>query len=194
MMTDHMLFLTYTPREDSERRGYHAWLRSTDTPFFNSVPGIAHYANWKVIARADGGAPPWDYFDFLHIEDGKTVEDIWSNERLGKFAANWTKMWGRDPDNPDLSVNYQIHEARRVCATKGPLTDFVALVLGPDKSRLPGEAAIWQVTNAILGSAVRGEYAIVNLPAGREAADPAWGQAVLLAECLAKPDAFITLE
>lgn len=193
MTTDHMLFLTYTPRADSVRRGYHSWLRSIDTPFFNSVPGIAHYANWQIIGSADGAAVPWHYFDFLHIAPGALVEDIWSNERLTKFAANWTTQWALEPDNPDLSVNYQIHEARRVRAIRPAATDFAAIVLGPDHSKLPAHAAVWKVTQAVLGNAVQGEFAVVNLPPCRETADPAWGQRVLLAECIAKPDRYVTI-
>lgn len=192
MTTDHMLFLTYTPRADSTRRGYHSWLRSTNTPFFNSVPGIAHYANWQVVGTV-GGRVDWEYFDFLHIAAGATVEDIWSNERLGRFAANWTTQWAREPANPDLSVNYQIHEAHCVRAIRPAPTDFVAIVLGPDHARLPAQAGVWKITQAILGNAVQGEFAVVNLPPCVESADPAWGRTVLLAECIAKPDRYVTL-
>lgn len=193
MMTDHMLFLTYKPRADSVRRGYHPWLRSTDTPFFNSVPGIAHYANWQVIGSVGGASVPWTYFDFLHIAAGATPDDIWGNERLSKFAAAWTTNWALEPDNSDLSVNYQIHEARRVRAIRPAPTDFVAIVLEPNHAKLPKEAAVWKVTQAILGNAVQGEYAVVNLPPYREAADAAWGKTVVLAECIAKPDRYVTL-
>lgn len=193
MLSEHMLFLTYTPREDSELRGYIPWLRSTDTPFFNTVPGIQHYANWKLIEGGGSSKGNWGWFDFLHIEPGKGPEDIWENEKLAAFAKNWNVMWGRDPDNADLSVNYQIHEARRVQAPADTRTDFIALVLNPDRARLPKGAEIWQVTKAVLGDAVQGEFAVVNLPIGSQTADPAWGEAVLLAECLAKPDKYVTI-
>lgn len=193
MLSDHMLFLTYTPREDSERRGYSPWLRSTDTPFFNTVPGIQHYANWRLIESDGSSKVDWGWFDFLHIEPGKTVEEIWSNQRLAEFANNWNIKWGRDPDNPDLSVNYQVHEAKRVQASPDALTDFIALVLNPDRAKLPKGAEIWQVTKAIIGNKVQGEFAMVNLPVDGPAADPAWGRIVLLGECVAKPGKYVTI-
>ena len=193
MLTDHMLFLTYTPRDDSERRGYEPWLRSTDTPFFNSVPGIAHYSNWKLVPGKNGLSVDWGYFDFLHIANGKTIDDIWGNERLGAFATDWNVMWGKEPDNEDLSVNYQIHEAKRIQAMDAARTDFLALILSPDRSKLPGGAEIWSVTKPILGQSVEGEFAFLNLAVDKTKVDPAWGKTVLLAECIAKPDKFVTI-
>lgn len=193
MLTDHILFLTYTPREDSERRGYSPWLRSTDTPFFNTVPGISHYSNWKLIEGEGSAKVDWGWFDFLHIESGKTLDDIWGNERLGEFATAWNVMWGKDPDNADLSVNYQVHEARRIQAMKGERTDFIAIVLDPDRSKLPKDAEIWEITNAILGNAVQGEFAVINLAVDKTDVNSNWGKTVLLAECVAKPNKFVTI-
>lgn len=32
-----LILLVYTPREDSNARGYEAWLQEIDNPFFNEV-------------------------------------------------------------------------------------------------------------------------------------------------------------
>lgn len=193
MLPDHMLFLTYTPRADSERRGYLPWLRAIDTPFFNSVPGIARYTNWKLINDGSPRKVDWEWLSLLYIEPGKTVDYIWSNEKLKKFANNWNIMWGRDPGNRDLSVNYQVMEAKRVQTSPEVLTDFVTMVLNPDRAKLPKGAEVWQVTHAMLGDTVQGEFAFVNLPVNGPGADPAWGKVVLLLECVAKPDSFYTI-
>ena len=44
-----MILITYNVREGAEADGYEQWLRDIDNPFFNSVPGIRHYTNWKVV-------------------------------------------------------------------------------------------------------------------------------------------------
>src|SRR5438477_577884 len=48
---DHAVFLTYTLPEDALARGYENWLRDVDNPFFNAIPGVGRYENWR-IARA----------------------------------------------------------------------------------------------------------------------------------------------
>lgn len=63
-LSDAMVFLPYTPRADADARGYDDWLREVDNPFFNAVPGIVHYSNWKVVGLAKTAA--FSHFDFMY--------------------------------------------------------------------------------------------------------------------------------
>ena len=62
-----LILLVYTPREDSNARGYEAWLQEIDNPFFNDIPGIRHYTNWKTTSAADC-AFPYSHFDFMFLD------------------------------------------------------------------------------------------------------------------------------
>jgi hypothetical protein len=112
-----MLLLTYEPREDSNDRGYEQWLRDIDNPFFNSVPGIVHYENWK-IAETVVGEVPYTHFDFLYVENEESLERVWANSELVKFAAGWTEKWGRFPDVPpeEMAKNYSVQLCTQVAA------------------------------------------------------------------------------
>ena len=65
-----LILLVYTPREDSNARGYEAWLQEIDNPFFNDIPGIRHYTNWKTTSAAD--CAPLLSFRF-HVSDSLTA-------------------------------------------------------------------------------------------------------------------------
>ena len=43
-----VIFIAYCLPGDAEGRGYADWLRRVDMPFFNAIPGVHHYANWRV--------------------------------------------------------------------------------------------------------------------------------------------------
>lgn len=181
-----MLFLTYTPRSDSEERGYGPWLRKVDNPFFNSVPGIAHYTNWKVIKGGEG-VIPWTYFDFLRLENGVTLETVWGNKDLTKFATGWTKLWGREPDAADMAVNYQVHMTNLSKHGNLDTAQLIAVVLSPDLAALPANAALFTVEKNILGKAVGGQIAVVGLELAKGDYSPSWGRHIIIAECLASP-------
>jgi hypothetical protein len=103
-----MCVLQYTPRADAASRGYDDWLRSVDNPFFNSVPGIALYENWKVHTPLLG-TPDYTYFDLMYIDTAIGIEGVWSNPKVAAFAADWTRQWGKVADpNVDQSVNYTV--------------------------------------------------------------------------------------
>ncbi len=84
-----MIFIVYNTAEGAEERGYEPWLRETDCPFFNAIPGIAHYANWKTV-----GPAPFAYFDFMVLTDPSELEKVWFNADLNTFRTNWVKLWG----------------------------------------------------------------------------------------------------
>ena len=115
-----MCLLTYTPRADAADRGYDDWLRSVDNPFFNGVPGIARYENWKVHANILNELP-FTYFDLMYLEGHEAIEKVWTNQNLLDFAAEWTRLWGivGDP-TVDQAVNYRVHIFEEVAGPKVP--------------------------------------------------------------------------
>jgi hypothetical protein len=103
-----MCLLQYTPRADSADRDYEPWLRAVDNPFFNGIPGIARYENWKVHTPILG-QPDYTYFDLMYIESKEAIEKVWTNPELQEFAAEWTRLWGIVGDPTiDQAVNYHV--------------------------------------------------------------------------------------
>ena len=131
MSNELMLVLTYTPRADSESRGYNPWLREIDMPFFNSVKKIANYSNWKLAPEATPLAP-WTHFDFMHIGKGVPPQEIFVQPDVAEFAAAWPRQWGRFPDAEDLSNNYEIHIVQRIRQGQRTRGGLVALILAPN--------------------------------------------------------------
>ena len=102
-----MIFIVYNTNEDAVARGYEPWLCETDCPFFNTIPGIAHYANWKV-----DGPSPFTYFDFMVLDDPDVLKSIWFNSDLNDFRANWVRLWGYGP--APLPMHNYSHVVRAV--------------------------------------------------------------------------------
>ena len=147
LATDIMVFLPYTPRADSDARGYDQWLREVDAPFFNSVPGILHYSNWKVSSPAPGA---FTHFDFMYL-DSALADGVWTNQFVIEFASGWTETWGIDPKAEDLSVNYNSYRLKRLSGLS---------LFSPDGVRIAGAAAasprfggaVWEVEHPMVGS------------------------------------------
>ncbi len=151
-----MLLLTYTPRADSDDRGYDEWLREVDNPFFNSIPGITHYSNWKIVETRVGSLP-FTHFDFMHIDGIDAVSKVWENERVQEFAAGWTEKWALDPRATDMSVNYQVMLCSEVAApsTPGRRTDtllFLPYTPRPDAQSRGYDRWLQEVDNPFLNS------------------------------------------
>jgi len=89
-----VIFIAYTVPEDAEARGYSDWLVKVDNPFFNAIPGVRHYANWRVGMVTQGAVPLWDYFDFHGIATHDDLERVWFNADLDAFRAEWLALWG----------------------------------------------------------------------------------------------------
>jgi hypothetical protein len=146
--TELMFFLPYTPRADADSRGYDDWIREIDNPFFNSAPGISHYSNWKV-GEVLSGAIDFTHFDFMFVDPAR-VALIWSNESVAAFASGWNEQWGRDPQNPDLSVNYHIYQLEH---EDGAITfdkNQVTVIMQPVES-LAATGSRWDVPKALVG-------------------------------------------
>ncbi len=90
----HMIFIPYRLPAGAEARGYAPWLRKVDNPFFNAIPGIHHYANWRISHMLHGTAPGWDWFDFKGLTDPADLERVWFSPDLDAFRRKWLELWG----------------------------------------------------------------------------------------------------
>ena len=186
--SDTMILLTYTPRADSVARGYEDWLRRVDNPFFNGVPGIVRYMNWKVVQQA-GASPGFAWFDFMLIENTVAADRIWTNPDVVKFTAGWRDLWGQGPKADDLSGNAHVYLAQRKGRGREPVGDRIVLIAGD----APADGVEqWGVERSIRGVQRFGRYSFAPL-AGDKAFDAwkaraeTWRLPVLEAVCVAQP-------
>jgi len=89
-----VVLLVYTLPPDTDARVYEAWLRAEDNPFFNRIPGVRHYANWKLAGVRRGAPPPWTHLDFLALESADDLERVWFSPDLDAFRRGWVARWG----------------------------------------------------------------------------------------------------
>lgn len=187
MFSDQLIVLTYIIRDDAEQRGYAPWLRAIDNKFFNSVPQIGLYENWKAAAPKPAHLP-WTHFDLLHPAKGVDPTEVFQVPVVVDFASKWSELWGVDPYAPDQSVNYQIHILERVRQGKLRRGELLALVIDPDLEALPAEAELWQPKSMVVGDNQLGQlFALQPLTLTSGKADPRWGREVIVGECIASP-------
>lgn len=103
-----MLQIVYTPREDSDERGYEDWLREIDMPFFNSVEGILHYSNWKII-DSPVGTCPFTHFDLLFVDPDVGADAIFENQDVVEFASGWNDQWGTHPEGTFADSGVEVY-------------------------------------------------------------------------------------
>ena len=149
----YMLLLPYTPREDSDQRDYDPWLREVDNPFFNSVEGVVHYTNWRIPAPTP--AVPYTHFDFLRIAAPEDAEKVWADPDLAKFAANWTRTWGRYPDasEADLHMNYHVYLCERISGKRPTASRVAYQPCTQEPSPIDDNTEVWKVRDAVIGDA-----------------------------------------
>jgi hypothetical protein len=168
LATDIMVFLPYTPRADSDARGYDQWLREVDAPFFNSVPGILHYSNWKVTNPAPGA---FTHFDFMYL-DPALADAVWTNQAVIEFAGGWTEKWGIDPQAADLSVNYNSYRLKRLSGQS--LFEPGAVRIAEAVSATPRfGGAVWEVEQPMVGTSPTPFYEFAFGAAAAAASGPA---------------------
>lgn len=186
MFNDQMIVLTYVIRDDADKRGYNPWLRTIDNPFFNSVPKIAEYENWRL---AGPHRVPWTHFDLLHPAKGVAPEEVFQDPVVADFAANWSRLWGVDPAAEDQSANYQIHILQREQQGQKLRGELLALIIDPDMQKLPEGAEIWSTHNMVVGDNQLGRiFALLPLSLTNDSVDDSWGRCVLIGECIASPN------
>jgi hypothetical protein len=142
-----VLFIVYTPGQDAEQKGYEPWLVSVDNPFFNAIPGVHHYANWKIEHVLTGGALPYDYFDFQGLTSDLDLEQVWFNSDLDRFRTEWVRLWGYGLDRPSpIQMNAYLMAPVTIALTEP--TRFARITGGVGAA--PGQADIeWQVSETI---------------------------------------------
>lgn len=110
-----MLLLTYNVGEHVDIGEYEQWLREVDDPFFNTIPGIARYANWKVLDEKVGTVN-FTHYDLMELEDLDAFERVWGNEKLQEFARGWTERWSVHGTDQYVGLNFQVLLAEEVAA------------------------------------------------------------------------------
>jgi hypothetical protein len=95
-----VIFIAYTVGEAAVTNGYCPWLVATDNPFFNAIPGVHHYANWRVDAVVKGGPLAWSWFDFQGLASESDLERVWFNPDLDAFRKEWIRLWGYGKGEP----------------------------------------------------------------------------------------------
>ncbi|MBJ3775567.1 hypothetical protein [Acuticoccus mangrovi] len=97
-----MIFIVYNVGDHAVDAGYEPWLRETDNPFFNAIPGIRHYANWKMTAPGIFG-----WLDFMALDDHDSLESVWFNKDLDAFRTEWVRLWGYgEAPHPMIRYSY----------------------------------------------------------------------------------------
>ncbi len=142
------LVLTYSPRDGAEDDGYADWIRRVDNPFFNGVPGIVRYTNWRVIES--GGDVPYGYFDILGLQDLDSFERVWLNDEVRAFTAQWRDKWGAEPGT-DSALNAHVYLLGRVSARSTNWTDHVLFAPGATAQRAGVGFEDWRVVRSIQG-------------------------------------------
>jgi hypothetical protein len=115
------ILLVYTLPETAMERGYEPWLRSTDNPFFNAIPGVHHYANWKLTPAPEGLG--WSHFDFMALRHENELERVWFNPGLDAFRSGWIAKWGYATAKPTPVVahGYVMRRVRTSGAAPQPV-------------------------------------------------------------------------
>jgi hypothetical protein len=90
---DTMIFLSYTLPESAIPNGYIPWLKEVDNPFFNAIPGMGLYENWRNVVMRPADLP-FQHFDFLHPVTADDLERVWFNKSLDDFRMGWIRKWG----------------------------------------------------------------------------------------------------
>lgn len=185
MFSSQMIVLTYVIRGGSDKRGYNPWLRQIDNPFFNSVPSIDRYENWKLVSNE---GVTWTHFDLLHPAKGVAPQEVFQDPVVTEFAANWSRLWGVNPDTQEQSVNYQIHILERVRQGQKLRGGLLAMVFNPDIEKLPTQAEVWRAKSMVVGDNQLGAaIALLPLTFANSEIDEGWGEHILIGECIASP-------
>lgn len=188
---DAMSLITYTPRADSNDRGYEQWLIDVDNPFFNNSKVCIRYTNWKVIDDA-GVNPSFSHFDFFGMDGRDSGDKVWNDEKLSEFRVEWRKLWGA-ADTLDPIANSLVNLCERVGE---PQTEAAYVIVLPvDCASLPGPegSETWNTYNAYRGDRVFPAFHLkyTDNPHDFQAiksAHLAGGPAAILGVLLAGPD------
>ena len=142
-----MLLLTYTPRLDANIKEYEDWLRKVDNPFFNNINGISHYTNWKIINKNNN--IKFTYFDFLAFDDINSFDSVWHSKEVIDFTSNWRVMWGKDPNNEDLSLNAMVYLLERVCHRSLNINKNISIEFLSTAKKAENKNQVWKLKKSL---------------------------------------------
>lgn len=161
---DTMVFLSYTLPETAIPNGYEPWLREVDNPFFNAIPGMGRYENWRNVVMRPASLP-FQHFDFLHPQTDADLERVWFNKSLDDFRIGWIRKWGYGATGttPAPASAYGWHARREspMASERGKW----CVIAGDAPASAGGER--WRI-----GEALRKHYAIGFAPAGENWRNP----------------------
>lgn len=142
-----VLFIVYTPGPGAEERGYEGWLQTVDAPFFNAIPGVHHYANWKIERVLHGPAPGYTHFDFQALTEEADLERVWFNPELDHFRTEWIRLWGYGEGKPHPAQAYAflMHPAGKA---RGAATGLARIMAGTGEPPTYADRC-WTVDEAI---------------------------------------------
>ena len=155
---DTMVFLSYTLPADALPRGYEPWLREVDNPFFNAVPGMGRYENWRNVTQ-DPADLPFEHFDFLHPATAEDLERVWFDADLDAFRKGWIRKWGYGATGmtPNRATTHGWLATR--LSAPAPVRQDWCVIAGDAPEEAGGER--WRIVEAL-----RKHYAIGFAPPG----------------------------
>lgn len=161
---DTMVFLSYTLPETAIPNGYEPWLREVDNPFFNAIPGMGRYENWRNVVMRPANLP-FQHFDFLHPETDADLERVWFNKSLDEFRIGWIRKWGYGATGtaptPASAYGWYARRESPMASERGPW----CVIAGDAPASAGGER--WRI-----GEALRKHYAIGFAPPGENWRNP----------------------
>ncbi|MFD9666301.1 hypothetical protein ACFWAY_32575 [Rhodococcus sp. NPDC059968] len=111
-----MLLATYNISKDRTEEDYDKFCREVDTPFYNSIPGVVRYSNWKVVEE-NLGSVGFKYIDFIVVEGDEPFKMFEDNQKIKDFIVKWEEQWAEfGTDEQYLGKNYQIVKLEEVAA------------------------------------------------------------------------------
>lgn len=178
---DQMIFIMYSPIEDSEKRGYSQWLVDVDNPYFNRADGVARYTNWRVTGPAGAS---FGYFDFLGMTGENAFFDVWESDKLSAFRHEWRVLWGRERSlSPEGNSHAVLCRRQSAAQMEAP---FVSVTLQGAASVAPAGYERWAVEKILRGPDTFSFLDLRYLP-DRAALNLASGASAFAGELIAAP-------
>jgi hypothetical protein len=142
-----VIYIVYTPGAHAEAGGYEPWLAKIDNPFFNAIPGVHHYANWK-MERVLNGTPTYQYFDFQGLAGESDLERVWFSADLDRFRTEWVRLWGYAGGKPD-PVQGNAYLMRPVRKSSAAPARFALVTGGVGDAPPSGTGLAWRIEETI---------------------------------------------
>lgn len=141
-----VLLIVYSPGPGAEAGGYEAWLQEVDNPFFNAIPGVHHYANWKIERVLHGSPPGYLWFDFQGLTHAADLDRVWFNPDLDDFRTEWIRRWGyAENPHPAQRFAFLMQPVGAASGTPGPDAVLTAGTGEPPQ----GADRCWRVTETV---------------------------------------------